>query len=218
MLREYFFVGNSINKFLGVAMRDKQLLKLSKTCSTLINLSSVYVNPNFLCKNKGSYPWSQTALIVWFLLLTLSKIKVLCSYLRIFIHFSFIFGKLMIASIVLFIYLLSKIVLNFKFFKLMAFLAFFIFLFSLLNANFIHTNNILYTNFYTNFVTKELCLTNGFAGINHYVQWENKFTLLHKNFDFLENAVRNFNFILGYTIFTLTLIIQKSFKNKSRLI
>ena len=26
-------------------------------------------------------------------------------------------------------------------------------------------------------------------------------TLLHKNFDFSKNAVRNFNFILGYTIF-----------------
>ena len=34
----------------------------------------------------------------------------------------------------------------------------------------------LYTNFYTNFVTKELCLANGLAEINHCVQWENKFT------------------------------------------
>ena len=39
----------------------------------------------------------------------------------------------------IYIYILNKIVLNFKDFKLMAFLAFFIFLFSLLNANFIHT-------------------------------------------------------------------------------
>ena len=39
----------------------------------------------------------------------------------------------MIASIVLFIYVLNKIVLNFKVFKLMTFWAFFIFLFSLLN-------------------------------------------------------------------------------------
>ena len=68
MSSEYIFVGNSI-KLVEVTTRDKQLLKLSKTCSTLINLSSVYVNPNFLCKNKGSYPWSQTALIVWFLLI-----------------------------------------------------------------------------------------------------------------------------------------------------
>ena len=59
----------------------------------------------------------------------------------------------------------------------MVFLAFFIFLFSLVNVNFIHTNTILYNKFYTNFVTKELCLTNGLAGINRCVQWENKFTL-----------------------------------------
>ena len=108
---------------------------MSKTCSTLINLSSIYINPNILYKNKDSYTWFQTAAIVWFLSLTLSKTKVLCRYLRIFIHFSLIFGKLMIASIVLFLYLLNKIVLNFKVFKLMAFLAFFIFLFSLLNVN-----------------------------------------------------------------------------------
>ena len=99
----------------------------------------------------------------------------------------------------------------------MAFLAFFIFLFSLLNANFIHTNIFLYTNSYNNFVTTELCLRNGLAGINHSVQWENKLTRLHKNFEFSENAVRNFNFILGYTIFTLISIILKSFKKKSRL-
>ena len=49
----------------------------------------------------------------------------------------------MIASIVLFTYLLNKIVLNFKVFKLMAFLTFFIFLFYLLNVDFIHTNTIL---------------------------------------------------------------------------
>ena len=151
MSSEYIFVGNSI-KLVEVTTRDKQLLKLSKTCSTLINLSSIYVNPNFLCKNKDSYAWFQTAAIVWFLSLTLPKTKVLCRRLRIFIHFLLIFGKLMIASIVLFICLLNKIVLNFKVFKLMAFfLAFFMFLFSLLNVNFIHTNTILYTNFYTNF-------------------------------------------------------------------
>ena len=82
----------------------------------------------------------------------------------------------MIASNVLFIYLLNKFVLNFKVFKLVTFLAFYIFLFSSLNVSFIHTNTTLYTNFYTNFVTKELCLTNGLAGINQCVQWENKFT------------------------------------------
>ena len=215
MPREYIFVSNSINKFVEVTTRDKQLLKLSKTCSTLINLSSVY--PNFLYKKKDSFTWFQIAAIVWFLSLTLSKTKVLCRYLRIFIHFSLIFGKLMIASIVLFLYLLNKIVLNFKVFKLMAFLAFFIFLFSLLNANFIHTNIFLYTNSYTNFVTRELCLRNGLAGINYSLQWENKLTLLHKNFDFSKNALRNFNFILGYTIFTLISIIHKSFKKTSRL-
>ena len=61
----------------------------------------------------------------------------------------------MIASIVLFTYLWNKIVLNFKVFKLMAFLAFFIFLFSLLNVNFIHANIFLYTNSYANFATRE---------------------------------------------------------------
>ena len=49
----------------------------------------------------------------------------------------------------------------------MVFFGIFIFLFSLVNVNFIHTNTILYINFLTNFVTKELCLTNGLAGINH---------------------------------------------------
>ena len=166
MTSEYFFVSNSINKFVEVTTRDKQLLKLRKTCSILINLSSVYVNPNFLYKKKDSFTWFQIAAIVWFLSLTLSKTKVLCRYLRIFIHFSLIFGKLMIASIVLFIYLLNKSVSNFKVFQLMAFLTFFIFLFSLSNVNFIHTNTVLYTNFYTNFVTEELCLTYGLAGVN----------------------------------------------------
>ena len=69
----------------------------------------------------------------------------------------------------------------------------------------------LNTNSYTNFVTGELCLRNGLAGVNHSVKWENKITLLHKNFSFSKHAVRNFNFILGYTIFTLILIIHKSF-------
>ena len=55
------------------------------------------------------------------------------------------------------------------------------------------------------------------AGINYSLQWENKITLLHKNFDFSKNAVRNFCFILGYTIFTLISIIHKSFKMKSLL-
>ena len=108
MPSEYFFVSNSINKFVEVTTRDKQLLKLSKTCSILTNLSSIYLNPNVLCKKKDSFTWFQIAAIVWFLSLTLSKTKVLCRYLRIFIHFSLIFGKLMIASIVLFIYLLKK--------------------------------------------------------------------------------------------------------------
>ena len=63
----------------------------------------------------------------------------------------------------------------------------------------------------------KLCLTNGLAGINHCVRRENKLTLLHRNFDFLKNSVKNFNFILGYTIFTLISIICKSFKKKSRL-
>ena len=82
----------------------------------------------------------------------------------------------MIAGIILFIYLLNKIALDFKVFKLMAFLTYFIFSFCLVNADFIHSNTILYTNFYTNFVTKELCFTSGLAGINHFVHWKNKFT------------------------------------------
>ena len=160
---EDFFVGNSINKFVKVTTKDTQLLKLDKTCSTLINLSSVHVNPNFLCRNIDSYTWFQTAAIVWFLSLTLSKAKILFRHLRVFIHFSLILGKLKIARIILFVYILNKIVLNFKVFKVMAFfLAFFIFLFSIS----ISINTILYTNFYTNFVTKELYLKNGLAGIN----------------------------------------------------
>ena len=99
----------------------------------------------------------------------------------------------------------------------MAFLAFFIFLFSLLNANFIQTNIFLYTISYTNFLTRELCLRNGLGGINHSVQWENKLILLPKNFEFLKNAVSTFNFILGYTIFTFISIILKFFKKKSRI-
>ena len=105
MQSEYFFVSNSINKFVEVTTRDKQLLKLSRTCSILKNLSSVYVNPNFLYKKKDSFTWFQIAAIVWFLTLTLSKTNVLSRYLRPFIHFSLIFGKIMIASIVLFIYI-----------------------------------------------------------------------------------------------------------------
>ena len=64
MSSEYFFVSNNINKLVKVTTKDKQLLKSSKPCSILINLSSVYVNPNFLCKNKDSYTWFQTAAIV----------------------------------------------------------------------------------------------------------------------------------------------------------
>ena len=100
MPSEYFFVSHSINKFVKVTTRDKQLLKFNKTCSILINLSSVYVNPNFLYKKKDSFTWFQIAAIVWFLSLTLSKTKVLCRYLRIFIHFSLIFGKLIIANFI----------------------------------------------------------------------------------------------------------------------
>ena len=148
---------------------------------------------------------------MWFLSLTLSKTNVLCRYLRIFIHFLLIFGKLVIASIVLFIYILNKILSNFKVFKLMAFLAFFIFYFLFF------TNIFLYTNSYTNFVTRELCLRSALAGINHAVQWENKLTLLDRNFDSSKNATRHFNFILGYIISTLISIIHKSFKKKPRL-
>ena len=55
------------------------------------------------------------------------------------------------------------------------------------------------------------------TGITHCVQWENNFPLLHKNFDFSKNTVRNFNFILSHAIFMLISIIHKSFKKKSRL-
>ena len=96
-------------------------------------------------------------------------------------------------------------------------MAFFIVSFSLLNINFIHFNTILYTYFYINSVTTGLCLTNDTARINHCVRWENKCALLLKNFDFLKNAIRDFSFIIGYTIFTLISIIRESFKKKSRL-
>ena len=99
----------------------------------------------------------------------------------------------------------------------MAFLTFFISSFSFRNANFINTNISLYTNTYTNFVTRELCLRNSLAGLNHSVQWENKLTLFNKNFEFSKNAVRDFNFFLGYTIFKLISVILKSFKKTSRL-
>ena len=81
ILSEYFFVSKSINKFVEATTSDKQLLKLSKTCSILINLASMSIQT--FCVS-----WFQAATIVWFLLSTLSKIKVLCRYLRIFIHFS----------------------------------------------------------------------------------------------------------------------------------
>ena len=62
MSSEYIFVGNSI-KLVEVTTRDKQLLKLSKTCSTLIKIKT------------ASYTWSQTAATVRFLSLTLSKTR-----------------------------------------------------------------------------------------------------------------------------------------------
>ena len=43
------------------------------------------------------------------------------------------------------------------------------------------------------------------ARINQCVYWENKFTLLYKNFNYSKNAVKDFDFILGCTIFTLIL-------------
>ena len=82
---------------------------------------------------------------MWFLSLTFSK-----NFMQAresFVHFSLISGKLMIANIFLFTYLLNKIVLNFKVFKLMAFLnGFFKFLFYLRNVDFIYTSTILYIN------------------------------------------------------------------------
>ena len=84
MWSEYFFVSNSINKFVEVTTRDKQLLKLRKTCSILINLSSVYVNPNFLHKKKDSFTWFQIAAIVWFLSLTFFKNQ---SFMQVFENF-----------------------------------------------------------------------------------------------------------------------------------
>ena len=98
----------------------------------------------------------------------------------------------MIVGTVLFTYLLNRIVLDFKVSKFMVFWTLFIFLFYLLKVDFMHTNTNLYTNFYNNFVSKELCLTNGMAGIKHCFERENKFTLFHKNFDFLKNSVRKF--------------------------
>ena len=85
----------------------------------------------------------------------------------------------------------------------------------LLSVDFIHTNTILYTKFYTNFVTKE--------SWQPQLAWQGNVTAFNRKISFLylirisiffKNAVRNFNFILGYTIFTLILIICKSFKKK----
>ena len=56
------------------------------------------------------------------------------------------------------------------------------------------------------------------AEINHCVVQEDRFTLLHKNFDFSWNVDRNFNTILGYTIFKLISIIHKPIKMKSSVI
>ena len=123
-----FFVGNSINIFVKVTTRNTQSLKLNNSCSALIiYLASMSIQISVY--KKDSYTWFQTATIVWFLSLTLSKAKVLCSHLIIFIHFSLFFGKLMIANIASFIYSLNKILLNSKFFKLMPFLAFLYFYF-----------------------------------------------------------------------------------------
>ena len=102
MSSEYFFVHNSQSN--KVTTRDKQLLKLSKTCSISIILSSVYVNPNILCKEKDSYTWFQTVVIVWFLSLTLSKNKVLCRYFRIFIQAIYNLQFLLQALFYLYIY------------------------------------------------------------------------------------------------------------------
>ena len=44
-----------------------------------------------------------------------------------------------------------------------------------------------------------------------------KISLFRQNFGFLKNTVRNFNFILGCTMFTLILITHKSFNKKSQL-
>ena len=145
------FVCNSINRLVRVTIQDTHLLKLSvkvsnglSTCSILIKLSTIYFNLNFLNINNDSYTWFQ-ATTVWFLSLTFSK-----NFMQAresFVHFSLISGKLMIANIFLFTYLLNKIVLNFKVFKLMAFLnGFFRFLFYLRNVDFIYTSTILYIN------------------------------------------------------------------------
>ena len=88
MPSEYFFVSNSMKKFVEVTTRDKHLLKLSKTCSILLNLSSVYINPNFLFKKKDSFTWFQIAAIVWFLSLTLSRNQ---SFMQVFENFYTLF-------------------------------------------------------------------------------------------------------------------------------
>ena len=120
----------TISRFVKKTTRNTQLLKLNikvvnglSTCSSLINLSSISLNHTF-CVKIGSYTWFQIAAVVWFLALTLSKTKILCRHLRILFHFSLIFGKLVIPSIILFTNLLNKIVLNFKVFEWLAFLSF----------------------------------------------------------------------------------------------
>ena len=43
---------------------------------------------------------------------------------------------------------------------------------------------------------KNYILTSCTAAINHCVQRKNKFTLIDKNFEFLRNAIRNFDSLL----------------------
>ena len=99
MTSECFFVGNSINKLVQVTTRDKQLLKLRKTCSTLIKKDSQLYMVSDYCSS---------AVFIINSLENQSSMQAFENVYTFFINF----WEIMIASIVLFIYLSNKIVLK----------------------------------------------------------------------------------------------------------
>ena len=94
------FVVNRIKKFCKVTTRDTPLMKLSdKVSNGLSDLSRVYFYPDFLRKNKDSYTWSQ---------MVFQKPKFYADIGEFLYIFHLFLGNSMIASIVLFPYLLNK--------------------------------------------------------------------------------------------------------------
>ena len=100
MMSEYFFVGNSINKLVQVTTRDKQLLKFEQ-------------NLQHLNKNKDSqlYMVSDCCNSAVFVINSFKNQSSMQAFENVYTFF-INFWEIMIASIVLFIYLLNKIVLK----------------------------------------------------------------------------------------------------------